>query len=145
MATSEKKTAYERFEAKVRKEATGCWIWTGAKDGSGYGKFKGHDKVMTPHKFSYEDKTKSTVPKGKIVKHTCDEPLCVNPEHLVLGTYSENAKERWTRTGRNLQPADVITRAIRKAIPAVTENQLINALQALGLSVFTEPGDGDTA
>jgi len=124
---------------KTKEDDKGCWIWTGAKDGSGYGKFKGHEKVMTPHKFSYEEHKQSKVPIGKIIKHTCDQPLCVNPAHLELGTYSENAKERWARTGSKLPPEEVIARAIIKALPEVKNEQIKTALASLGLSPKSLP------
>lgn len=68
-----------------------CWIWNAGKAGA-YGKFWMDGKTFSAHKASYL-LHKGEVPEFKIIRHTCHQPLCVNPKHLILGTYQDNAKD----------------------------------------------------
>lgn len=82
----------------------GCWIWKGPKTYNGYGAVTINYKHSTAHRIAYEIvngpivRTKN--PFDTVVCHTCDNPLCVNPDHLYLGTQAENVYDRNLR-GRN--------------------------------------------
>jgi hypothetical protein len=82
----------ERFFSKVRKTDT-CWIWTGRKSGKNdYGGFNSGNKHYRTHRYSYELYF-GPIPVGLEVLHKCDTPLCVNPEHLFLGTQKDNIND----------------------------------------------------
>jgi hypothetical protein len=93
----------ERFWKKVLKTQT-CWIWMGGHNEAGYGTFFRYDKdgngrFINAHRFSWEI-CHGTIPFGKQILHKCDNPRCVRPDHLAIGTQSENildsmAKERF--------------------------------------------------
>ena len=100
-------SAADRFMAKVLRADNGCWIWTGGKDRKGYGKFSigssrnpdgtRRNSMVTASRVSYEFFVGS-IPRGEghhgtCVLHHCDTPSCVNPEHLFLGSNSENVKD----------------------------------------------------
>lgn len=81
-----------RFWASVYKTQN-CWFWIGHIDSGGYGTFYDSGKHgVRAHRESWT-RHFGSIPAGKWVLHTCDIRQCVNPEHLVLGTRSENAKD----------------------------------------------------
>lgn len=99
----------QRIMSFVEKDKdTGCWNWNGSKKGFGYGyllvgsRVDNSRKTWTAHRYSYHV-FKGIIPKGKWVLHRCDNPACVNPEHLYLGVRADNVNDRETR-GRNKVP-----------------------------------------
>lgn len=76
--------------------AAECWLWTGYCDSKGYGiaGFKG--KARKAHRVSFE-LTFGPIPAGAHVLHSCDNPPCVNPHHLHLGTHTDNMREKVAR------------------------------------------------
>ncbi len=82
-------TLKERFMQKVDND----WHWIGAKNKDGYGQIKVDGVQMGAHVISYE-LFNGSVPEGMFILHSCDDPSCVNPEHLRLGTHLENMKDR---------------------------------------------------
>jgi hypothetical protein len=78
----------------------GCWIWTGRCRPTGYGQVFVNKKTISAHKFSYET-YKEPVKSGILVLHSCDNPSCVNPEHLFLGTQSDNMFDMYKKKRRS--------------------------------------------
>lgn len=78
-----------RFMSYI-KISNGCWIWTGTKNRSGYGKFCYKGKNTDPaHRVSY-DIFIGKIPRNKLICHSCDNPSCVSPNHLWVGTSLDN-------------------------------------------------------
>jgi hypothetical protein len=97
----------ERFLNKVKVgDSEECWEWQASKR-SGYGAFKYSGRVMGAHVVSWELFNKEKVPVGMCVCHKCDNPPCVNPNHLFLGTKKDNAIDMVSK-GRNFAPTKEI-------------------------------------
>lgn len=89
----------KRFWDKVDKNGDGCWLWKATKIPDGYGMFYLRGHMILSHRFAWE-LTNGPIPKGLEVLHKCDNPPCVRPEHLFLGSKSDNIRD-CVKKGRN--------------------------------------------
>ena len=112
----------DRFTAKYIPEPnSGCWLWTGAALPNGYGligagrRNQGH---LYAHRASYELHC-GAIPQGSYVLHRCDNPWCVNPDHLFVGTQADNMEDK-RKKGRALShekhPNSILTTEIVASI-----------------------------
>lgn len=84
----------ELFKAKVDIDFNeiDCFLWRGAKDKNGYGLLKADKKMHRAHRISY-NLYKGEIPENFVVMHKCDNPPCVNPYHLSVGTINDNNQD----------------------------------------------------
>ena len=107
-----KLTISERFWIKVEKSDK-CWEWQGCRFSNGYGRFttRAPYKQNLAHRFAYI-LTFGEIPYNLMVLHKCDNPPCVRPDHLFLGTCQDNANDRVNK-GRSLKgeqhPSAILT------------------------------------
>jgi len=88
--------AEQRFRAKYIV-SDGCWLWTGTTQGRGaYPDFWDGKRHVRGHRFAWEQAF-GPIPDGLVVMHTCDQPLCVRPVHLRLGTQADNLRDMATK------------------------------------------------
>jgi len=98
------------FWSKVQKHKNCCWIWTGAKDKYGYGRFKFKEKKWRTHRVAYYLTYKD--PGSLCVLHKCDNPSCVRPDHLFLGTNKDNTQD-CIKKGRFNRPTKLTPNQVR--------------------------------
>lgn len=80
-----------KFMSRVEISDT-CWIWMASKNSDGYGNVWAKGKCLKAHRLSYQ-LFKGDIPIGKEICHSCDNPSCVNPDHLWVGTHKENMND----------------------------------------------------
>lgn len=98
------KAPFLRFHEQFEAAENGCWNWTGRTGSSGYGQMKVFGAMVSAHRFAHE-LYHGPIPAGMAVLHSCDNKLCVNPDHLRAGTMAENSREAMDR-GRIRRGAD---------------------------------------
>jgi hypothetical protein len=128
----------QRFLSYVEKTDS-CWLWTGSKAGK-YGTFWAN-KSVGAHRYSYTI-YKQPIPAGMIIRHTCDEPTCVNPDHLLVGTSKQNSEDMVNRNrqakgdkhGARLHP-ELRPRGETQGLSKLTEDDVREIKVLLGFGV----------
>lgn len=94
------KSLRERIVEGVYVDASGCWVWSGAKRNKRYGCITVDGVVTQAHRASYTAFV-GEIPDGSVIRHLCDNPACVNPAHLSPGSQAENVADAICR-GRHI-------------------------------------------
>lgn len=135
-------TRAEKLQRFAVDELTGCHNWTGSKGNKGYGQFKerlfpgsGGTKLkhVKAYRASYE-LHRGPIPEGMLIRHLCNNPACINPEHLALGTNQDNVNDKmkagrhWSGRGENhgnCKYTDSQIATVRELIRAGLSNKVI--------------------
>lgn len=96
-------TILERFEDKFIEHQNGCWVWVACTNSDGYGQLRVKGKSEKAHRISWEIYNDRKIPSTFIICHTCDNPSCVNPNHLVCRDNQWNADDKYAK-GRGHHP-----------------------------------------
>lgn len=83
---------YRLLKHSTPEPNTGCWLWLSGSGFGGYGRIGINKITKSAHRVSYEV-FKGKIPKGLGVLHNCDTPACINPDHLFVGTHTENMRD----------------------------------------------------
>ena len=111
----------------------GCWIWLGSlRNRYGYGGINIQGSVMLAHRVAYAA-ANGPIPAKAVVMHTCDTPLCVNPEHLKLGTVSNNMRDMYDK-GRKSKLSLAKVRLVRDKLKVLSRKEVA---ENLGLDIDT--------
>jgi hypothetical protein len=89
----------DRFWARVNKTET-CWLWTGGATSEGYGDLMYQRHRHLAHRFAWQLANARAIPVGLVVRHRCDNPPCVRPDHLELGSVAQNVRDAYERRRR---------------------------------------------
>jgi hypothetical protein len=131
------KPAFYRFSLSWELDSkTMCWNWLGFLNRGAnrkYGSIKVDGKSVSAHRFSWEFYNDSKVPVGMIVMHKCDNPKCVNPIHLCIGTHKENMNDM-TLKNRQAKGNDFVNRK-----PATgSKNGLAKLTELQAMEIFKD-------
>lgn len=94
-------TTMEDVYAQIVKLPGACWVWTGKVNADGYGRLSMKDTNFLIHRLMYKIANPGVRLKGKLVCHTCDNPLCVYPKHMFVGAHQDNADDRVSKGRSN--------------------------------------------
>lgn len=92
----------DRFEVKFQKQPDGCWVWIAGKKGGGYGVFYLNGRLRGAHRASLFLYKNLPIDTPLDAMHSCDNPACVNPDHLSYGTRTDNMRDA-ARKGRTVR------------------------------------------
>jgi hypothetical protein len=110
----DKRTPVQRVIDSVDiDKLTGCWNWILSKTESGYGTITYKSKYYRAHRFSYMTFV-GEIQEGMIVLHSCDNPACVNPEHLSIGTNLDNSRDMVKKGRQRKTVSDIDVERIRR-------------------------------
>lgn len=125
------------------KKVSECWIWTGCVGKDGYGVLGVGRKQMRAHRASFEAFS-GEIPGGLLVCHRCDQPLCVNPDHLFLGTPRDNTQDMIRKSRRKTlrgesHPNSKITMKDRETIRLLRSSgaKLSEVAEKFGIAIQT--------
>jgi HNH endonuclease len=128
-----------RLLSNVRLFGEGCWEWIGTQDRHGYGRISVRNRVIKAHIVSYRIHVGPT--NGKCVLHKCDNPSCINPEHLWLGSFKDNTQDMLAK-GRNCKGMDqhsakLTEKSVKEILASHDSNVVLAACYGVNRSVIS--------
>ena len=110
----------------------GCWEWQGAKSTFGHGRVKQGGKLLSPHRVVFEA-FNGPLAEGELVLHRCDNPACVNPQHLFKGSHSDNMKDCVAKGRLSSQIDPSFTQGERRKTSKLTDGAVREIRRSAGI------------
>lgn len=120
---------FGRFKQKVIvNQESGCWEWVGASDGHGYGHFWFRGSIQKAHRVSLALHGVE-IPSGLWALHKCDNPPCVNPDHLFIGDRADNMKDM-SKKGRQVFQVspEKVAKGVKHSMSKLKEEDVIDII-----------------
>lgn len=108
MAVSFSINEQEAFHTSYTVTPSGCWEWNRNRNVYGYGRIGKKNRAITAHRLSWEI-NRGPIPPGLFICHKCDNPPCVNPDHLFLGTCKDNLNDMWSKGRYKVRRGELAT------------------------------------
>jgi hypothetical protein len=125
------KKSHERFQKRIIEDSNGCWIFQGFHNKHGYATFKYQDTTYLAHRWAAKFIGGQKI-KGLCVCHHCDNPSCVNPQHLFVGTQADNMRDM-DRKGRRVLPPKTAAGGVPVHTPYGDFGSIFKAAAALNV------------
>lgn len=129
-----------KFWEKVER-GPGCWLWTGSHNQGGYGLFSWSGRMIGAHRFSMFLDRGTVYPSEIFACHDCDNPPCVNPDHLWPGTAKDNATDMIEKGrgifGIEVGPAATTAPELPAVVVGFTEDEVIAAIDRRAITEST--------
>lgn len=124
--------AFERLKKRVEIDGNGCWNWLGAVTKDMYGTIRVGDSARSTHRVAYMA-VHGAIPRGKVIRHACDNRRCCNPAHLLTGDHEDNTADIIERkrhaVARRVLSADEVSLAVSMWRAGSTKRQVAEALR----------------
>lgn len=121
-------TTFERFMSKVKKTVD-CWEWTAARFKTGYGAFGIGRTVHYAHRVAWR-LFFGEIPSGGVIRHHCDNPRCVRPDHLAIGSKADNSGDMARRErGTQRFSLDVVRDVMRRSVAGESQRRIAKSLK----------------
>jgi hypothetical protein len=131
-SSSDIQGAFDRVRRRIVVNERGCWIWQGAISADSYGQIKVvGTKNMSTHRVCFLA-VNGEIPRGKVIRHTCDERKCCNPAHLVIGDHEDNTQDivdRKRHNSRRVLTAEEVQSAREMWTAGATKRAIAEALR----------------